>query len=759
MEGTAQVAFYTTHGEIKGPKNAYTVNWDANQADCTCYGKTWMPGKIFESGKSSCCGDDAGEYQVTQGIGDSACCDNPNDCVDRHNICRNEYGKEVTCSPSDGVDNDCDGKTDCSDPDCVGTLSCGPYCVPEICNNGKDDDCDNYVDCADSDCIEDSLCQTCNNGNPPVQEICTDGKDNDCDGKIDCTDNDCIGTSSCPNCVDEICDNGKDDDCDGLIDNLDKDCPGCPAGQTVCKDGKCCEDCNKCAKGPQGCINKNSICEEGEGCACEDCYEQKDSCKISFLCDSFYGICSCPAGTKTCSDGSCRESCSVCNNGILEPGEECDKDQFGSGGNKCPTGCTGSLVCTAACKLDTSGCVSCPGCTVKNGDGACCVIDGDKICDSDCTADADPDCAAKPCTIIAGDCCEDKPGNGCDPDCIPYKDPDCSTTCTSDKDDCCKSASDVKCDPDCNKGVDPDCGPDCSNLEGNCCSDKDDNVCDPDCITGVDPDCKCGNLAIDNGETCDRTNLGGKIGCSDFGFNSGVLACFAPGTAQQCKFDTSGCYNEVCINKNTKCDQGEDCRCSDCAEKQATCGYGQVCDNTGSCKCEDGTTLCADGTCRQVCSELPTCNGNGVCEFGEGCGCSNSPGCVAGECNDCKEKTDTCKGSSMCIDGKCTSCSLTKTYWTEDCVGKGKGVSMIVEGTEGCKGKSINLKLKEQDSGIEIALGSDDDVETITAVFDNNGKINYKWITKWFEKGQSPNDCFLGSATQKDITIAHLKDS
>lgn len=52
----------------------------------------------------------------------------------------------------DMVDNDCDMRTDCRDPDCVGDPACGCTATKTDCGNGTDDDCDGATDCADSDC-------------------------------------------------------------------------------------------------------------------------------------------------------------------------------------------------------------------------------------------------------------------------------------------------------------------------------------------------------------------------------------------------------------------------------------------------------------------------------------------------------------------------------------------------------------------------------------------------------------------------------
>ena len=87
----------------------------------------------YENGTGSevgeCCEDDEGEFFIDAGIGVDRCCNNEEDCVDLHGICRDEYPKEVTCF--DEIDNDCDGFADCADPDCI----CGTE-GPEgqICN-------------------------------------------------------------------------------------------------------------------------------------------------------------------------------------------------------------------------------------------------------------------------------------------------------------------------------------------------------------------------------------------------------------------------------------------------------------------------------------------------------------------------------------------------------------------------------------------------------------------------------------------------
>jgi hypothetical protein len=765
-EGSIRVRFYPDTGSYVEKNPAYTINWDANPVDCTCYGKTPLPsGTFFDSGTLPyCCGDDAGEYYTTRGLG-TACCNQggTNACVAYSGRCRYEYNTETSCH--DGLDNDCNGKPDCIDSDCqTGTETdcrdkinndCDAYtdcsdadcgmsldcigCTPETdettCSDGLDNDCDNYIDCVDSDCIDTEICPC-----EPVTEICDDIKDNDCDGKKDCMDEDCFDQTACKakTCVTEntvaLCSNGKDDDCDSLVDNLDRDCPGCSMNTKLCADGSCKESCDPA--NAQGCVGTaNGNCEEGEGCACEDCLGKRDSCDREIICDSNDKTCKCPSGTTMCSDGRCRKKCFVCGDGKLEEGEECD-----GGTTICPDGCTGEpLTCKADCTWDTSGC-SCPQCDPTKIDKYCCVIPGDGKCDSECTANADSDCAGK-CTFYSGDCCEDSKDGECDTDCINYKDPDCSTSCSNQKDDCCNVNSDSVCDPDCDYNpdtkvfIDPDCKtkfPDgCTNSQGDCCNNNNDAQCDLDCITGVDTDCKCSNGIIDTGETCDTTDLDTKT-CNNFFLGyGGLLACFNTDGEHACHFDTSGCHKipEVCTGGS--CSFLKDCRCPECVGQQSSCGYGAVCDATARCACIDGTTLCEDSTCRtaQNCKDydggeqLCTGTANGVCDVGEGCGCS-----------DCEGKKGPCNALSACQNGVCTGCFLKKAYWAdintgveEGCVGSGNDIKMTIEGTLGCEDKTVNFKMAGISQGSAVFKNSKAELVWPANTITGEDKSSYKF--------------------------------
>ena len=195
---------------------------------------------------------------------------------------------DPTCS--DNADNDCDGATDGSDPDCA-ALPCtdadgdgfaveGGDCGAVDCNDndatvypgaddsqcdGIDNDCDGKVDngfvgtdttcgvgeCAATGvttCTDGVLGDTCTPGTP-TDEIC-DGLDNNCDGKVDegiapvattcgtgecastgkstCVDGALVDTCTPGTPTDEICDDNLDNDCDGEVD---EDCGG-----VVCTD-------------------------------------------------------------------------------------------------------------------------------------------------------------------------------------------------------------------------------------------------------------------------------------------------------------------------------------------------------------------------------------------------------------------------------------------------------------------------------------------------------------------------------------------
>jgi hypothetical protein len=78
------------------------------------------------------------------------------------------------------------------------------------------------------------------------------------------------------------------------------------------------------------------------------------------------------------------------------------------------------------------------------------------------------------------------------------------------------------------------------------------------CTSGSNPN--CGNGALDAGEQCDGTNLGGAS-CSSLGFPGGTLSCTAA-----CTFNTSAC-TPACAPYNAKCSRNSDCCSNLCLGK------------------------------------------------------------------------------------------------------------------------------------------------------------------------------------------------
>jgi hypothetical protein len=132
----------------------------------------------------------------------------------------------------DGIDNDFDGQTDCSDTDCARAPAC-QVCEPEICDDGIDNDRDQLVDCQDNQCVgemgpDGEICEQ-------PEESCDDGFDNDGDSRIDCNDVDCFAAPECDGVQLEECTDGLDNDFDRLVDCQDPECIGESGGGGICE--------------------------------------------------------------------------------------------------------------------------------------------------------------------------------------------------------------------------------------------------------------------------------------------------------------------------------------------------------------------------------------------------------------------------------------------------------------------------------------------------------------------------------------------
>ncbi len=107
------------------------------------------------------------------------------------------YGVERLCA--NFTDDDCDGQTDCMDPDCAAAPGCTSCVMTEptefSCADLMDNDCDGSIDCADPNCIGVGVCVCVST--EPTEFSCADGNDNDCDTFVDCADPDCAAGGAC----------------------------------------------------------------------------------------------------------------------------------------------------------------------------------------------------------------------------------------------------------------------------------------------------------------------------------------------------------------------------------------------------------------------------------------------------------------------------------------------------------------------------------------------------------------------------------
>jgi hypothetical protein len=134
----------------------------------------------------------------------------------------------------DGVDNDGDGDTDCSDHDCSNVVTSNGMCTFSTegnCDDNFDNDGDGDTDCEDLNCDgrANALDKLCNFG---IEVDCGDKFDNDGDRISDCKDReDCDGKSCGDGCVcsglletESTCSDSVDNDYDDLVDCDDQDC-------------------------------------------------------------------------------------------------------------------------------------------------------------------------------------------------------------------------------------------------------------------------------------------------------------------------------------------------------------------------------------------------------------------------------------------------------------------------------------------------------------------------------------------------------
>lgn len=259
---------------------------------------------------------------------------------------------------SDGLDNDCDGVTDCADTNCAGLAGPGGVTCCQTVSNCVNDDC-KIESCASNVCSytnrlagatdECSTCQACDTaGGNCVAATGPDGKN--------CVDD-------CTSCVSGSCTNrpqGATDEC--------ATCQACNAGgncavQNANEGKNCVGSCSYCNAGtctnrPPGAIDECSTCQAcnaaGGTCAGITAETGKNCNADCFDCSAG----SCTPKTEI-NDGACNDDCTSCVSGSCTnrnqcAGNECAAGQFcdAAGGN-CQNPDSSSPVCLN-CAPDTT---------------------------------------------------------------------------------------------------------------------------------------------------------------------------------------------------------------------------------------------------------------------------------------------------------------------------------------------------------------------------------------------------------------------
>ena len=215
---------------------------------------------------------------------------------------------------------------------------------------------------------------------------CNDKTQNGCETDVDCgggTCSACVVGKKCKtagDCVSKVCQSGTCAvaTCTDKVKNgpeTDVDCGGGTCGK--CDNTKACKQALDC---------KSGVCSGGV-CVTASCTDKvKNGSETDVDCGGTCQKCvyakGCKSGTD-CASGSCvAGSCGSCGDGTINGADACDGTSLGNKTCKSAGFYTGTLACTSACSLDTSGCSNCGNGKIDTGE----VCDGTNLATSTCTS-------------------------------------------------------------------------------------------------------------------------------------------------------------------------------------------------------------------------------------------------------------------------------------------------------------------------------------------------------------------------------------
>ena len=579
------------------------------------------------------------------------------------------YSMDESAACTDRLDNDCDGKTDGADGDCV----CSPG-ETQKCYTGPMGTAGKGI------CSEGT--QKCDGGQwgacegdttPEESDTCGDGVDNDCDGEAD---NDCT-------CNFE----GKAEGvCKGVEPEPNGDCPQ-PAGWEMPTDNEA------------QCDSKDNDCDGAtdEGCGCN--YDGKSDGVCGEATRDENGECQKPMGYEqpTDEESHCDGQDNDCDG---ERDEDCDCSPPNT--KSCYTGRSGTAG-TGICKSGTLTCqqdgtwTACQGETTPKSKESC------NQKDDDCDGTTDEGC---PCdynghaTGVCANSTRNSQGNCTQPsDWIAMtgdEKPECDNKdndCDGDTDEQCECVNQntQSCGTDkgiCSSGTQTCTGGTWGNCMGNTTGSSE--VCegskDEDCDGNTDENCNCTNGT----STSCYTGPGGTKGT---GICHGGMKTCAMGQWGSCMNQQTPNSESCGDSKDNDCDGAtdENCPCNYNSDSQGVCGnatrdsqgmcqqpsdwMGDTGDETPNCDGKDndcdGNTdegcVCIDGMSRTCYTGPSSTRNTGICSDG-------TESCANGTWGSCTGET-TPNGSETCGDAKDNDCDGSTN---ENCTCNYRGINQGV---------------------------------------------------------------------------------